>query len=175
MNGVNNTLKEGLIAATTTVLQQTLNEESSRFVVDGALRFRMIPPGFRGTVVTPQRYKMNLPDDRRALAKYSDEYSVTIDRIIDVEQDCPPGNNCLLIISSISVLLEEGDVSNDVKNAVTDSILESFEDGSFNDAVPTDTVVCPMEEMSGIMVRARVRNPALRFHARDTYPTGDGD
>ena len=156
MNEVDNTLKEGLIAATTTVLQQTLmNEEAANTPkFDGTQRFRMIPPGFRGSVVTPQRYKMNLPDRRRALAQYSDEYPVTIDRILDVETGCDPGTNCLLIISSINVLLDEDDDPDVVKNDITGSILESFDDGRFNDAVPADTVVCPMEEMSDILITA---------------------
>ena len=145
MNGVDNSLKEGLIAATTTILQQTLLNEATTRSFDGIQRFRMIPPGFRGSVVTPQRYKMNLPDGR-ALATYSDEYPVTIDRVIDVEQSCEPGTNCLLIISSVNVLLDEGDDPNEVKNVITDSILNSFDDGRFNDAVPADTVVCPITE-----------------------------
>ncbi|KAL7491152.1 hypothetical protein ACHAWT_000622 [Skeletonema menzelii] len=145
MNGVDNSLKEGLIAATTTILQQTLLNEATTRSFDGIQRFRMIPPGFRGSVVTPQRYKMNLPDGR-ALATYSDEYPVTIDRVIDVEQSCEPGTNCLLIISSVNVVLDEGDDPNEVKNVITDSILNSFDDGRFNDAVPADTVVCPITE-----------------------------
>lgn len=162
MNGVDNTLKEGLIAATTTVLQQTLNEGAVTRFVDKTLNIqRRIPPGVRGSILTPQRYKMNLPpdSDRRALATYSDEYPVTIDRILDVEQSCDIGTNCLLIISSISVILEEGDDPDEVKDAVTESILDSFEDGRFNDAVPTDTVVCPMEEMSGMMIRSQYGSP----------------
>ena len=143
MNEIDNTLKVGLIAATTTVLQQTLNEAATRSV-DGPLRFR----------IAPQRYKMNLPD-RRTLAKYSEEYPIKIDRVIDVEQGCDPGVNCLLMISSIIVLLEEGDDPTEVKNTVTDSILDSFDDGRFNDAIPTDTVVCPMEEMSEIIITAQ--------------------
>lgn len=157
MNEVDNTLKEGLIAATTTVLQQTLQNEEAAAITpkfDGTQRFRMIPPGFRGSIVTPQRYKMNLPDRRRALAAYSDEYPVTIDRILDVEESCEPGTNCLLIISSINVLLDDNDDPDVVKNDITSSILGSFDDGRFSDAVPADTVVCPMEEMSDIMIRA---------------------
>jgi len=152
MNEIDNNLKAGLIAATTTVLQQTLLNEATttRSKVDGPLTFRMNPADFRVSNMAPTRYKMNLPD-RRALAQYSEEYPVTIDRIIDVDQPCETGNTCLLIISSINVVLEEGDDPDEVKNAVTNSILDSFDDGRFNDAIPEDTVVCP-EEMSEMII-----------------------
>ncbi|KAL7433996.1 hypothetical protein ACHAXM_003867 [Skeletonema potamos] len=146
MNEIDNNLKAGLIVATTTVLQQTLNEGTTRSNVDRPLS------GFRVFIV-PRR---NQIPEGRALAQYSEEYPITIDRIIDVEQNCEPGSNCLLIVSSIYVLLEEGDDPDEVKNAVTNSILDSFKDGRFNDAIPTDTVVCPMEDMSEMIITARV-------------------
>ena len=112
---------------------------------------------------------MKLPGTR-ALAEYSDEYPVTIDRIIDVEESCEPGTNCLsiicsdnvlldegnvprrsednlLIISTITLLLEEGDDPDVVKNDITESVLDSFADGSFFDAIPADTVVSPRRDV----------------------------
>jgi hypothetical protein len=150
MNEVNNTLKTGLIAATTEILNQALNEAGVRSSDTHALGGFLF---FRGSVdEAPIRYyKLGEPNGR-ALAKYSEEYPVTIDQIIDVDDPCEEGNNCQLIMTSVYVELEEGDDPNEVNTAITDSILNSLDDGSFNDAIPTDTVVCPTGERSDLII-----------------------
>jgi hypothetical protein len=68
---------------------------------------------------------------------------VTIDRIIDVTENCVEGNNCLLIVSTITTVLEPGDDSDAVTNALIDGMTESFNTGSFYENIPADTIICP--------------------------------
>lgn len=111
MNEDGNTLKSGLIAATTTVAIDTLNTTFPREDEEGVY--------------------------------YTDEYPVTIDRVLDIKDGCDPGTNCLLIISTVPVVMGPGDDEDAVKKAITDGISQSFRDGSFNAAIPSDTVICP--------------------------------
>ena len=80
---------------------------------------------------------------RRNLVFYTDEFPVVIDRILDIEQGCAPGSNCLLVISSITAILEPGDDSAAVNDAIVSGMQDSFADGSFFAAIPADTVICP--------------------------------
>eukprot|EP00986_Skeletonema_menzelii_P011010 scaffold5539_cov81-Skeletonema_menzelii.AAC.2 len=139
MNEDGNTLKSGLIAATTTVAINTLNTTFPR-EEEGIQR------NMRG--VRDNNYDRGLvyidavpdPTDR---VYYTDADPVIIERILDIETGCDPGTNCLLIISTVTVLLEPLDDENAVKKALTDGISQSFRDGSFNSAIPADTVICP--------------------------------
>jgi hypothetical protein len=76
---------------------------------------------------------------------YTDEFPVTIDRIIDVTENCVEGNNCLLIVSTITTVLEPGDDSGAVTNALIDGMTESFNTGGFYENIPADTIICPGE------------------------------
>lgn len=140
MNEDGNTLKSGLIAATTTVAIDTLN---ATFPREGEERQR----NMRG-VLLQDNYDRELvyidavPDPTKRVY-YTDEHPVIIERILDIETGCDAGTNCLLIISTVTVLLEPFDDENAVKKAITDGISQSFRNGSFNSAIPSDTVICP--------------------------------
>ena len=73
---------------------------------------------------------------------YNDEYPIIIDRILDIETGCAPGANCLLVISTITLLLEEGDDPAVVNEAIVSGMQDSFQDGSFFAAIPEDTAIC---------------------------------
>lgn len=148
MNEVDNTLKTGLEIATTSILNRTLNELFPS--LDEAQRLEE-NVSFRGSA----RYRMSIPsgNDRRALAVYSEEFPVTIDNIIDIEESCDDGSSCQLIISSLYVVLEDGDDEDKVKSAVSRTVLGYINDGTFTTEIPSDTVVCPMEGMSAVIVR----------------------
>ena len=137
MNEDGNTLKSGLIAATTTVAIDTLN---ATFPRDENQR-NMI--GLEDNSERDLAYLQFSPDHINRVY-YTDQYPVVvIERILDIETGCDPGTNCLLIISTVTVLLEPFDDENAVKNAITDGISESFNDGSFSSAIPSDIVICP--------------------------------
>ena len=148
MNGVDNTLKAGLEIATTSILNQTLNELFP--FVDEAQRLDETV-SFRGSA----RYRMSIPsgNNRRVLAIYSEEFPVTIDNIIDIEESCDDGSSCQLIISSLYVVLDDGDDADEVNSAVSKNVLGHINDGTFATEIPSDTVVCPMEGMSAVIVR----------------------
>ena len=149
MNEVDNTLKTGLEIATTSILNRTLNELFPP--VDEAQRLEE-NVSFRGSA----RYRMSLMpsgNDRRALAIYSEEFPVTIDTIIDIEESCDDGSSCQLIISSLYVVLEDGDDADKVKSAISRTVLGYINDGTFLTEIPSDTVVCPMEGMAAVIVR----------------------
>ena len=114
----NDKLKHGLIGATTAITIGTLNETFPRVEEDDV-------------------------SQQRNLVYYTDEYPVTIDRIIDIDTPCDPGQNCLLVVSTITVMLEEGDDPAEVYDAINDGMKSSFGDGSFFAAIPEDTVICP--------------------------------
>ena len=149
MNEVDNTLKTGLEIATTSILNRTLNELFPS--VDETQRLEE-NVSFRGSA----RYRMSVMpsgNDRRALAIYSEEFPVTIDNIIDIEESCDDGSSCQLIISSLYVVLEDGDDADEVKSAVSKNVLGYITGGTFTTEIPSDTVVCPMEGMSTVIVR----------------------
>eukprot|EP00804_Cyclotella_cryptica_P020924 CCRYP_009258-RA/>CCRYP_009258-RA protein AED:0.03 eAED:0.03 QI:404/1/1/1/1/1/6/245/1277 len=148
MNETNNTLKTGLIAATTVSAIDILNQTFPRG--DGT------PSKKRGVRARRQlkhntltsHYSLTQTLDHavhRNLVYYTDEFPVTIDRIIDVTENCPEGNSCLLIVSTITTVLEPGDDSDAVKNALVDGMTESFNTGSFYENIPPDTIICPGE------------------------------
>lgn len=70
--------------------------------------------------------------------------SVSIGRILNIESGCDVGKNCLLFVSTISLVLQEGTRSSgdEVKNKVSNYIIESFRDGSFAAAVPDNAQNC---------------------------------
>ena len=142
MNEDGNTLKSGLIAATTTVTIDTLNATFPR--EEGEERQRnMRGVQGQGDYDRDLVYIDAVPTPTNHRVFYSDEHPVVIERILDIEQGCDPGTNCLLIISTVTVLLEPFDDENAVKKAITDGISKSFRDESFNKAIPSDTVICP--------------------------------
>ncbi len=79
--------------------------------------------------------------DEQANIKVS---SVSIGRILDIESGCDVGKNCLLFVSTISLVLQEGTRSSgdEVKNIVSNYVIESFRDGSFAAAVPDHSQNC---------------------------------
>ena len=151
MNEVDNTLKTGLIAATTTTTIDILNTTYPRAGDDNRRQlqrnsFNLRHSGDRKLVQLNGALDHTLsPDHRRHLVYYTGELPVTMDNVIDVTEDCPIGNNCLLIVSTITTVLEEGDNPDEVKKALEDGIRESFTDGSFYANIPADTVICPGE------------------------------
>lgn len=70
--------------------------------------------------------------------------SVSIGRILNIESGCDVGKNCLLFVSTISLVLQEGTRSSgdDVKSKVSNYVIESFRDGSFAAAVPDNAQNC---------------------------------
>jgi hypothetical protein len=149
MNEEGNTLKSGLIAATTAATIDTLNatfprEEVFKRHMRGLKKFS--DDNHRDLAYVEGVY--NNPAVNRVY--YTDEHPVVIDRILDIETGCDPGTNCLLIISTITVILETGDDESVVEKAVTDGMNESFKDGSFNSLIPSDTIICPVR--SGVKV-----------------------
>lgn len=152
MDMENNTLKLGLIAATTNITIETLNATFPREEDEIFQRY------MRGFDVSKYHSDVNNPngdhnDDiqHRSLVYLPDVSEndippVTIDRILDIKSGCDQGSNCLLIISAVNVLLEAGDDENEIKKAVTNGLNDSWGDGSFNAAIPPDTVICPVTE-----------------------------
>jgi len=168
MNEEGNTLKEGLVAATTDITVGILNATFPRVDDDSE-------PQRRNNVRVRQRQRRHLLQHRglalldipskstttsssfaeheddassssssrhRNLVYYTEEYPVSIDNIFDMDASCAPGNNCLLVISTITVVLEAGDDPVEVDKAIVSGMQESFEDGSFFSAIPADTVIC---------------------------------
>mmetsp|Transcript_37503 Transcript_37503/g.76641 ORF Transcript_37503/g.76641 Transcript_37503/m.76641 type:complete len:782 (-) Transcript_37503:103-2448(-) len=138
MNEDGNTLKSGLIAATTTVSIDTLNMTFPREGEERQRNMRGVQDNYDRDLVY-----IDVGPDPNNRVYYTDEYPVIIERILDIETGCESGTNCLLIISTVTVLMEPFDNENDVKKAVTEGISQSFRDGSFNSAIPSDTVICP--------------------------------
>ena len=68
--------------------------------------------------------------------------SVSIGRILDIESGCDVGKNCLLFVSTISLVLQEGTNGDEVKNEVSNYVIESFRDGSFAAVVPDHAQNC---------------------------------
>jgi phenylpyruvate tautomerase PptA (4-oxalocrotonate tautomerase family) len=146
MNEVDNTLKAGLITATTDTAIEILNQtfpRTERSLVRTRRRVYSQHVSDRGLVRLGSQAKTLESRDSRNLVYYTDDFPVTIDRIIDVTDNCPEGNNCLLIISTITVVLEGGDDADAVKRALVDGVTESFNTGSFYEKIPADTVICP--------------------------------
>ncbi|EJK68821.1 hypothetical protein THAOC_09965 [Thalassiosira oceanica] len=129
-----NTLKDGLEAATTTVTIKILEDfNNSEQVRRQLLEVRhRLGSGAKSTT------RLSLSEGRN-LAYYSEEHPVNIDRILDIENDCSPGNNCLLVISTITALLDPNDDKETVKDAILSGVQDSFKNGSFYAAVPADT------------------------------------
>ena len=146
MSGTDNTLVEGLIEATTTITVDVLNTTFPRVaaVEDGGdepirerkVKRKLVHLENRSATSGEQHHGRNL-------VYYTDQYPVTIDRILDIETGCAPGANCLLVISSITVILEDGDDPDAVNGAIVSGLQDSFEDGTFFAAIPEDTVICP--------------------------------
>jgi len=156
MNEEDNTLKEGLVAATTTntivILNQTFprveNEEPTRRNVRARHGQRGLAhidttPTATSSVSSNNNNSNSSHVQHRNLVYYTDEYPVTINRILDVETGCAVGENCLLVISAITVVLEPGDDPAAVNAAIVSGMQDSFNDGSFFGAIPADTVICP--------------------------------
>eukprot|EP00956_Cyclotella_meneghiniana_P042154 scaffold248382_cov77-Cyclotella_meneghiniana.AAC.1 len=131
MNEVNNTLKSGLIAATTTATISILNETYPRVDDDSRRQLQyntqyLRHGGARTLVRLNSLDRLSQLTNHRHLVYYTDELPVTIDNVIDVTDGCPVGNNCLLIQSSITTVLEDGDAPDEVKSTLEDGIRESF-------------------------------------------------
>lgn len=150
MNEVDNTLKAGLLAATTTTTIDILNQTFPR-TEDGTSTRRQLHNSLNLRHAGNRNLAMlNSPHppsggNHRHLVYYTDQFPVTMDNVIDVTEDCPDGNNCLLIVSTITTVLESGDDPDVVKKTLEDGIRESFTTGSFYEKIPADTVICPEE------------------------------
>lgn len=158
MSGTENTLLEGLIAATTATTIGILNETFPRVEEEGdeptrdrnvrrrLVHFKNMGDDATVPVESSSSSSSHVDSQRqqpRNLVFYTDEFPVVIDRILDIEQGCAPGSNCLLVISSITAILEPGDDSTAVNDAIVSGMQDSFADGSFFAAIPADTVICP--------------------------------
>mmetsp|Transcript_2485 Transcript_2485/g.5369 ORF Transcript_2485/g.5369 Transcript_2485/m.5369 type:complete len:250 (-) Transcript_2485:222-971(-) len=124
MNEIGNSLKAGLIHATSQTAQSILGE------------FRNDQYSLRQENIFAQN------DDKTSkIIQIPASTPVTIDRIVDIEDSCSVGNKCLLIISTIFIAKWEG-----AKERITDAIVEgisrSFDDGTFFGSIPEDSVVC---------------------------------
>lgn len=124
MNEVGNSLKDGLIHATGLAVQSILE-------------------GFRNDDHSLRKENIFVPNDGKnnGTIQVPALVLVSIDRIVDIEDNCNAGNNCLLIISTISIAMWEG-----IKERLTDAIVEgisiSFDDGTFIGSIPENSVVC---------------------------------
>ena len=151
MNEVDNTLKSGLIAATTTTTIDILNQTYPRTENSASTKRRHLLHGNFDSQQQSDRTLARLKPlpglynrtNRRYLVYYTNDFPVTMDNVIDVTEDCPVGNNCLLIVSTITTVLEDGDDPVEVKNSIEAGIRESFTSGSFYQNIPPDTVICP--------------------------------
>mmetsp|Transcript_1063 Transcript_1063/g.2420 ORF Transcript_1063/g.2420 Transcript_1063/m.2420 type:complete len:274 (-) Transcript_1063:236-1057(-) len=151
-NGDGTTLKTGLEAATATTTIGILNATFPRTDAPGKRKTRnrarrQLSEHSSSNLIQPHDIILGVPSHtsrrQRRLVYYTEEYPVTIDRIIDITTDCAPGNNCLLIISTITVLPEAGDDLDAISSAIENGMKESFDDGTFFGNIPEDTVVCP--------------------------------
>lgn len=148
MNEVNNTLKEGLVVATTTITIGILNETYPRTEENGVRRkTKEVPIQQRGLAhirsPTVSGSTSGNVSQQRNLAYYSSGYPVTITRVLDIYSGCPIGQKCVLIISSIPIVLEPGDDPDEVKGVIAGGMQRSVGDGSFFAAIPAGTVDCP--------------------------------
>lgn len=143
MNEVDNTLKQGLIAAQTAVAIRILNstfprvERNRRYV--RSLAYLDGTHSHGDTVSSTSQ----LQDLHRKLVYYTDQYPVQISRILDLEcEGLPVTSSCLLVQSNLRVVLEEGDDGAVVSEVIETGMQNSFDTGEFFGAVPADTVVC---------------------------------
>jgi hypothetical protein len=144
INEIDNTLKAGLIAATTTTTIDILNTTYPRTEKRRLRHNSLSHAGDRNLAQLNNLHRYSHQHtNRRHLVFYTDEFPVTMDNVIDVTEDCPVGSNCLLIVSTITTVLEDGDDPDEVKKTLEDGIKESFTDGSFYANIPSDTVICP--------------------------------
>jgi hypothetical protein len=144
MNEEGNMFKDVLIDVTTAATIKILNETFPR-LEDGAVGRRGVRTQMRRLVHldNPMSKSVFSGHQHRNLVYYTDEYPVTIDRILDVES-CDPGFNCLLVISAITVVLEAGDDPIQVSEAIVLGITESFKDGTIYNTVPQSSLECPI-------------------------------
>ena len=144
MNEEGNTFKDVFVDVTTAATVQILNETFPRVEEAGPVRKRGLSVRKRGLVHldNPTSTPIFSSQQKRNLVYYTDEYPVTIDRIIDVES-CDPGFSCLLVISTIAIVLEAGDDPTQVSDAIVNGIADSFSDGSIYSTVPPEVLECP--------------------------------
>jgi len=133
INGQDNNLKEGLEAAVAAISTKILNANTLALKSTRLPRLYIPPPRFRDTVYLGHN---------RNLAHFDAANPVTTDSVLEKTYDCP-GNNCLLIISTITVVLDEDDDQDTVRSAIVDGFKASVDDGSFAAAVPSSTMICP--------------------------------
>jgi len=148
MNEMNNTLKEGLVVATSTITIGILNETYPRTEDNaGRRRTERVHTQQRGLAhirsPTASASPAGNVSQQRNLAYYTPENPVTITRVLDIYSGCPVGQKCVLIISSIPVVLEPGDDPDEVKGVIAGGMQRSVNDGSFFAAIPAGTVDCP--------------------------------
>lgn len=145
MNEEGNGIKDVLIEVTTTATIQILNETYPRLEEDDPFRKRGIRVRRRGLVHLDDPISTSLSSQKaRNLVFYTDEYPVTIDRIIDIEESCDTGLNCLLVISTITIILEAGDDPAQISDAIVNGITSSVLDGSIYSTVPPEAFDCPV-------------------------------
>ena len=151
-----NTLVYGLESATETVVIMALNETFPR-VEDGTrnirarrnVRARRTSQRELAKLVveassSSQNHQQQQQHHHRSLVYYTKDDPVQIQRIRDIEEGCDAGQNCLLVVVSITVMLEEGDNPAEVNTAINEGMKQSFEGSSppFFGYIPQDTVVC---------------------------------
>ena len=80
----------------------------------------------------------------QGLARYGRRYPVTIDDAVDETVDCPPGQHCVEVFPTVTVVLEPGDDPAAAAAAVVLRMERSVKDGTFAAEIPGDTVpICP--------------------------------
>lgn len=144
MNEEGNIFKDVLIDVTTAATIKILNETFPRLEDGAVVGRRSVRTRTRRLVHLDNQMSKSFisGNQHRNLVYYTDEYPITIDRILDVES-CDPGFKCLLVISAISVILEAGDDPVQVSEAIVRGITESFKDGSIYNTVPQASLECP--------------------------------
>jgi hypothetical protein len=89
------------------------------------------------TWLHPRHRRMEGGVRRRRLAFYSDEHPVEITRILE-SMFCPdPTQDCVVVSTTVCVVLEVGDDQEVVRTNLINGFRESIEGGGFNEVIPS--------------------------------------
>lgn len=135
-NEADNSFKQDLIEATTTIAQGILNETLLQ-VEDGLMRRK-----YRSSELEANRANLRASKHHRNLVHLSKYDPVIIDDIFDIESGCDPRKNCFLVTSTVSLVLESGDNHASINDAIVNGMQDRIDDGSFFKALPKDTADC---------------------------------
>lgn len=130
MNENNNTVKNDLVIATATIVSKILNETYPCVLTDQ-----------KSLVSEPSPLATSSSKNLICPVIYTDEHPVVILTVLDdtciEELVTNTGDSCVVIRSRVTVLvIDETLVHDEVKNVILEGLRNSFQDGSFLDAIP---------------------------------------